>query len=73
MLAKFNLTPPPENHPQMECLNLLNKKLDTIIQMMALQSEGFHSLPFKFVSLSGNGMQFYPGTPFPWVISWNLR
>jgi len=58
MLANFNLMPPLENHPQMECLNLLNKKLDTIIQMMALQSEGFHSLPFKFVSLSGSGMQF---------------
>ena len=58
MLANFKLMPPLENHPQMECLNLLNKKLDTIIQMMALQSEGFHSLPFKFVSLSGSGMQF---------------
>lgn len=58
MLANFNLTPPLENHPQMDCLNLLNKKLDTIIQMMALQSDGFHSLPFKFVSLSGSGMQF---------------
>src|SRR5665647_110192 len=58
MLANFNLMPPLENHPQMECLSLLNKKLDTIIQMMALQSEGFHSLPFKFVSLSGSGLQF---------------
>ena len=58
MLANFNLLPPLVNHPQMECLDLLNKKLDTIIQMMALQSEGFHSLPFKFVSLSGSGMQF---------------
>ena len=57
-LANFNLMPPSENHPQMECLTLLNKKLDTIIQMMALQSEGFHSLPFKFVSLSGSGLQF---------------
>jgi hypothetical protein len=58
MLANFNLMPPVENHPQMECLNILNKKLDTIIQMMALESEGFHSLPFKFVSLSGSGLQF---------------
>jgi c-di-GMP-binding flagellar brake protein YcgR len=58
MLANFNLMPPLENHPQMECLNLINKKLDTIIQMMAFQSEGFQSLPFKFVSLSGSGMQF---------------
>jgi c-di-GMP-binding flagellar brake protein YcgR len=58
MLANFTLMPPLENHPQMECLTTLNKKLDTIIQMMALQSEGFHSLPFKFVSLSGSGLQF---------------
>lgn len=58
MLANFNLMPPLEHHPQMECLHLLNKKLDTIIRMMAFQSEGFHSLPFKFVSLSGSGMQF---------------
>jgi c-di-GMP-binding flagellar brake protein YcgR len=58
MLANFNLMPPLENHPHIEHLNLLNKKLDTIIQMMAFQNEGFHSLPFKFVSLSGNGMQF---------------
>jgi c-di-GMP-binding flagellar brake protein YcgR len=58
MLANFNVMPPLENHPQMECLTLLNKKLDTIVQMLALQSEGFHSLPFKFVSLSGSGMQF---------------
>lgn len=57
-LANFNLISPVENHPQMECLNLLNKKIDTIIQMMALQCERFHSLPFKFVSLSGNGMKF---------------
>jgi c-di-GMP-binding flagellar brake protein YcgR len=26
--------------------------------MVGLQYDGFHSLPFKFVSLSGNGMQF---------------
>lgn len=58
MLANFNIMPPLENHSQMEYLNILNQKLDTIIQMMALQSEGFHSLSFKFVSLSGSGMQF---------------
>jgi c-di-GMP-binding flagellar brake protein YcgR len=58
MLANFSIMPPVENHPQMEYLNLLNKKLDTIIQMMALHNEGFHSLPFKFVSLSASGMQF---------------
>lgn len=58
MLANFSIMPPAENHPKMEYLKLLNNKLDTIIQMMALQNEGFHSLPFKFVSLSASGMQF---------------
>ena len=58
MLADFNLMPPLEDHPQKEQLNLLNKKLDAVIQMLALQYEGFHSLHFKYVSLSGNGMKF---------------
>ena len=57
-LADFNLMPPWENHPDMEYLDLLNKKLDTIIQMLAIQYEGFHSLSFKYVSMSGSGMKF---------------
>jgi hypothetical protein len=57
-LADFKLMPPLANHPQFECLNLLNKKLDMIIKAIGLQCEGFHSLPFRFVSLSGNGMKF---------------
>jgi hypothetical protein len=57
MLADFKLMPPLANHPQIESLNLLNQKLDRIIKMFGLQCEGFHSLPFKFVSLSGNGMK----------------
>jgi hypothetical protein len=58
MLADFKLMPTLAKHPQIESLNLLNQKLDMIIKMVGLQYEGFHSLPFKFVSLSGNGMQF---------------
>lgn len=58
MLADFKLMPPLANHSQTESLNLLNQKLDMIIKMVGLQCEGFHSLPFKFVSLSGNGMKF---------------
>ena len=58
MLADFKLMPPLVNHPQIESLNLLNQKLDRIIEMVGLQCEGFHSLPFKFVSLSGTGMKF---------------
>lgn len=58
MLADFKLMPPLADHPQTESLNLLNQKLDRIIKMIGLECEGFQSLPFKFVSLSGNGMQF---------------
>jgi hypothetical protein len=58
MLADFKLMPPLTDHPQIESLNLLNQKMDRIIKMVGLECEGFQSLPFKFVSLSGNGMQF---------------
>jgi len=58
VLADFHQMPPLENHPQREWMDLLNAKLDKIIQTLTLQSEGFHSLPFKFVSISGNGMTF---------------
>jgi hypothetical protein len=58
VLADFHQTPPLENNPQLEWVCILNTKLDRIIQAMTLQSEGFHSLPFKFVTISGSGMSF---------------
>jgi hypothetical protein len=58
MLADFKLMPPIVNDPRFESLAQLNNKLDTIIRIVGLQCEGFHSLPFKFVSLGGNGMKF---------------
>lgn len=58
VLADFHQIPPLEHHPQREWMNLLNAKLDMIIEILTLQSEGFHSLPFKFVTLSGSGMSF---------------
>ena len=58
MSADFKLMPPLANHPQIESLNLLNQKLDMIVEMVGLPCEEFHSLPSKFVSLSGNGMRF---------------
>jgi hypothetical protein len=58
VLADFHQMPPLENHPQLEWLSVLNAKLDRIIQALTLQSEGFHSLPFKFVTISGSGMSF---------------
>jgi hypothetical protein len=58
MCANFDMMPQLNNHSQSEPLSHLNKKLDTVIQMLAFQLDGFHALPFKFVSLSGNGMKF---------------
>jgi hypothetical protein len=58
VLADFHQMPPIQNHPQLEWVSILNAKLDRIIQAMTLQSEGFHSLPFKHVTISGNGMNF---------------
>ena len=58
MLADFKLLPAASNNPQLESVQLLNQKLDMIIKMVGLQYEGFHALPFKFVSLSGKGLKF---------------
>lgn len=58
MFADFKLLPSLANHPRFHSLAQANEKLDTIIRIIGLQSEGFHSLPFKFVSLGGNGMKF---------------
>jgi hypothetical protein len=63
-LADFTKMLSFENDSRMEYLNHLNKKLDAIIQILALQFEGFHALPYKFVSLSGNGMTFSSQTSF---------
>ncbi|OIP92446.1 MAG: hypothetical protein AUK26_04755 [Syntrophaceae bacterium CG2_30_58_14] len=41
-----------------EWLKILNLKLDTVIRLITLQSEGFFGLPFKAVSISGGGMSF---------------
>jgi hypothetical protein len=58
IVADFHQMPPLENHPQRAWVNLLNAKLDNIIQRLTLQYQGFHSLPFKYVTISGSGMNF---------------
>jgi c-di-GMP-binding flagellar brake protein YcgR len=42
-----------------EWLKLINIKLDEILRMLTLQREGFSTLPFKQVNISGNGMSFF--------------
>jgi c-di-GMP-binding flagellar brake protein YcgR len=46
------------HHPQKGWINLLNAKLDVIISKLSLQFEGFHAMPFRYVTLSGSGMGF---------------
>ncbi len=58
ILAQFNAKPPSGHHPQSECLRLLDKKLDAVIEMLVEQYKGFNYLPFKYVTISGNGMRF---------------
>lgn len=41
-----------------EWLKIMNLKLDTIIRLMTLQSEGFFGLPYKSVNISGGGISF---------------
>jgi hypothetical protein len=67
ILAHFNSIPPPQNHPQIEYLSLLDKKIDSVIEMLTSQYKSFYYLPFKYVTISGNGMKlssrelFLPG------------
>jgi hypothetical protein len=58
VLVNFHRTPPLENHPQKQWIDLLNAKLDNIIQTLSMQSERFDALPFKYVTISGSGMSF---------------
>lgn len=57
-LADFHRMPLPEKQPQQEWIVILNAKLDRIIQALTLQFKGFHVLPLKFVTISGNGLSF---------------
>jgi len=47
-----------------EWLRVINTKLDSIIRLITIQSDGFQSLPFKAVHISGNGINFTTQTPF---------
>jgi hypothetical protein len=58
LLVDFHFAPPLTHHPQKGWINLLNAKLDVIISKLSLQFEGFHAMPFRYVTLSGSGMGF---------------
>lgn len=58
VLSDFTKPPEPEDKLLAQWLNLLNAKLDSIISSLSVEREGFSSLTFQTVSISGSGMGF---------------
>jgi c-di-GMP-binding flagellar brake protein YcgR len=57
-IPDFTLLPEVEEPLLNEWLRVINTKLDSIIQLLTIQSEGFQSLHFKAIHISGNGINF---------------
>lgn len=47
-----------------EWLKLFNNKLDSIIMLLTFHREGFSTLPYKDVNISGGGMSFHNKEPY---------
>lgn len=61
ILPEFAMPPEVEDKVLSDWLIMLNTKLEYIINTLQLNSEGFSSLPFQHVNISGSGMSFrYP-------------
>lgn len=58
ILAEFRALPDLQDRLLADWLKMLNTKLDAIINMLVFQREGFSSLPFKNVNISGGGLSF---------------
>jgi hypothetical protein len=64
IIGRFSALPEIDNQILSEWLQMLNAKLDTVIRMMTVQREGFDTLPFCHVNISGGGMQIPSDAPF---------
>lgn len=58
VLSDFTKPPEPEDKLLAQWLNLLNAKLDSIITSLSVEREGFSSLTFQTLTISGSGMGF---------------
>ena len=58
VLSDFTKPPEPEDKLLAQWLNLLNAKLDSIISSLSVEREGFSSLTFQTLTISGSGMGF---------------
>ena len=64
-ISDFSAMPSVEDQRYGEWLKLINSKVDEIIRMLTLQREGFSTLPFKKITISGSGMGFQSPEPLP--------
>lgn len=58
VLSDFTKPPEPEDKLLAQWLNLINAKLDSIISSLSVEREGFSSLTFHTLTISGSGMGF---------------
>ncbi|HIJ59602.1 MAG TPA: PilZ domain-containing protein [Nitrospirae bacterium] len=60
-------TPPREHDDKVlaDWLMMINDKLDSILMLLTFHKEGFSTLPYKKVNISGGGMSFYWNCNFP--------
>lgn len=57
-MVEFQTLPEVEDKVLNDWLKMLNAKLDAVINMLTFQREGFSSLPFARVNISGGGLSF---------------
>jgi hypothetical protein len=58
VLSDFAKPPELDDKPLAKWLNILNAKLDSIISSLSVEREGFCSLTFQMLTISGSGMGF---------------
>jgi hypothetical protein len=64
VLAEFQTLTDVKDQLLADWLKMLNAKLDSIINMLTFQREGFGSLPFAQINISGGGMGFTSREPY---------
>ena len=62
----INATPPPplQDEDLVDWLTMLNNKLDYLINLLSPQREGFVSMSFEPLNISGSGMRLNTSEPF---------
>ncbi len=60
-------TPPHDHEDRIltDWLKMLNDKLDTVLMLLTFHREGFSSLPYRQVNISGGGMSFMWSQAYP--------